>query len=36
VVSSVPEPGAWAMMIAGFFGLGAMLRLQRRSDRATA
>lgn len=36
VVSSVPEPGAWAMMIAGFFGLGAMLRLQRRSDRAAA
>lgn len=29
VVSSVPEPGAWAMMIVGFFGLGAVLRRQR-------
>ncbi|MDP3745524.1 MAG: PEP-CTERM sorting domain-containing protein [Phenylobacterium sp.] len=28
-VSGVPEPGAWAMMILGFFGLGSMLRRRR-------
>lgn len=26
VVSPVPEPETWAMMILGFFGLGAVLR----------
>jgi probable HAF family extracellular repeat protein len=26
----VPEPGAWAMMIVGVFGAGAMLRSRRR------
>lgn len=26
---SVPEPATWAMMIGGFFGLGAMLRRRR-------
>ncbi len=31
VVSSAPEPSAWALMIAGFAGAGAMLR--RRSTR---
>ena len=25
-LSAVPEPAAWAMMLAGFFGLGALLR----------
>lgn len=24
--TAVPEPGVWAMMIVGFFGMGAMLR----------
>ena len=24
--AAVPEPGVWAMMIVGFFGIGAMLR----------
>lgn len=27
----VPEPATWAMMIGGFFGLGATLRQRRRS-----
>ena len=27
----VPEPATWAMMIGGFFGLGAALRQRRRS-----
>ncbi|MBX3484557.1 PEP-CTERM sorting domain-containing protein [Phenylobacterium sp.] len=27
---AVPEPGAWALMIGGFFGSGAMLRSRRR------
>jgi hypothetical protein len=25
----VPEPATWAMMLTGFFGLGAVLRRQR-------
>ena len=29
-VSSVPEPGAWAMLLAGFLGLGTALRRARR------
>jgi hypothetical protein len=29
---AIPEPGAWAMMILGFGGVGAILRLRRRSD----
>jgi hypothetical protein len=28
--SGVPEPSTWAMMISGFFGLGAALRRSRR------
>jgi hypothetical protein len=28
-VASVPEPATWAMLILGFFGLGAMLRRRR-------
>ena len=27
---SVPEPATWALMLTGFFGMGAMLRRQRR------
>jgi hypothetical protein len=30
-MSAVPEPGTWAMMILGFFGLG----LAMRSEKAT-
>ena len=30
----IPEPASWAMMIAGFTGLGALLR-RRRSELAT-
>ncbi len=30
----VPEPGAWALMIAGFGGAGAMLRRRRTGIRA--
>ncbi|MFI4966748.1 MAG: PEPxxWA-CTERM sorting domain-containing protein [Caulobacterales bacterium] len=29
VLSAVPEPASWAMMIGGFFGLGAVLRKRR-------
>lgn len=29
--SGVPEPATWAMMLVGLFGLGALLRAQRRS-----
>ena len=35
VVSSVPEPATWAMMLAGLGGLGAVMRGQRR-NRAVA
>jgi hypothetical protein len=35
LVGTVPEPASWAMMIIGFFGLGAMLR-RRRQASATA
>ncbi len=27
----VPEPGAWALMLLGFGGMGAMLRRRGRS-----
>ena len=33
VSTSVPEPGAWAMMLLGFGGLGAMLRRRRAATR---
>jgi hypothetical protein len=32
--TAVPEPTSWAMMIVGFFGLGATLRRARRSTSA--
>jgi hypothetical protein len=31
LVGGVPEPGAWALMILGFGGAGAMLRSRRRT-----
>lgn len=31
LTTAVPEPASWAMMIVGFFGLGATLRRARRS-----
>jgi hypothetical protein len=34
VVSVVPEPASWVMLLTGFFGLGAMLR--RRQGKAPA
>ena len=30
ITAAVPEPATWAMMIGGFFGLGAALRQRRR------
>ena len=35
-ITAIPEPATWAMMIAGFFGLGAMLRRDRRTASAVA
>jgi hypothetical protein len=35
-VGLVPEPTAWALMLVGFGGLGASLRLQRRTRRLAA
>lgn len=34
-VAGVPEPSTWLMMLAGFFGLGAMLRAGREGMTAT-
>lgn len=34
--AAVPEPAAWALMITGFFGLGATLRRRRRNRLAAA
>lgn len=31
VLSAVPEPGAWAMMVLGFAGIGGALRSRRRA-----
>ena len=33
-VGSAPEPTTWALLLAGFFGLGAALRRQRRKGLA--
>ena len=35
-VTAVPEPATWAMMLIGFGGLGAALRMNRRRTFATA
>ena len=35
LVSPVPEPTTWVMMILGFFGLGAILRKRRVSANAS-
>ncbi len=32
-LGAIPEPAAWAMMLAGFFGLGMVLRRARREQR---
>lgn len=34
--SSVPEPATWAMLLAGIFGAGAMVRFARRSTNKAA
>jgi len=36
LTTAVPEPASWAMMIVGFFGLGATLRRARRTPLAVA
>jgi hypothetical protein len=33
-LGAVPEPATWAMMLAGFFGLGEAMRVSRRRQRA--
>jgi hypothetical protein len=35
-VASVPEPATWAMMLAGFGGLGAVMRSRRRMATVSA
>lgn len=34
--AAIPEPGAWALMLSGFFGLGAALRRRRAAEAAAA
>lgn len=34
LVSAVPEPATWAMMLVGFFGVGSALRARRRQGLA--
>jgi hypothetical protein len=36
VAGGIPEPASWALMIAGFGGVGAALRSRRRAGAATA
>jgi len=33
VIDAVPEPESWAMLVAGFAGIGGVLRKKRRGDR---
>lgn len=33
-IGAVPEPATWAMIMVGFFGLGAVLRRQRQASPA--
>jgi hypothetical protein len=35
-IGGVPEPTTWAMMLTGFFGMGAVLRRQRKTAAAVA
>ena len=35
-ISAVPEPASWAMMLVGFGGLGAAMRMRRKPATATA
>lgn len=35
-VSAVPEPSTWAMLLLGFFGLGGLLRRQRKTPKPIA
>jgi len=35
-VVPIPEPGTWALMLVGVGGLGAMLRMRRKSAGALA
>ncbi len=35
-VTAVPEPGTWALMIAGFGGAGMMIRRRRRTENMVA
>jgi hypothetical protein len=36
VSGAVPEPGVWALLLTGFFGVGALLRNRRPSDALAA
>ncbi len=36
IISAVPEPATWAMMILGFFAVGAAVRRRRQADVACA
>jgi hypothetical protein len=36
LIPTVPEPATWAMMIAGFGGVGGMARQRRRLVKAPA
>jgi hypothetical protein len=36
VTGGVPEPASWALMLTGFFGMGAAMRSVRRAKRAIA
>jgi hypothetical protein len=35
-ITAVPEPAAWAMMLVGLFGLGAVMRRDRKQSGAAA
>ena len=35
-IPGVPEPTTWAMMLTGFFGMGSLLRRQRKAQAAVA
>lgn len=34
-LGAVPEPSTWAMLLFGFFGIGGMIRSQRRKQKIT-